>query len=76
MNPAIIGTALGFTALLGYLPDIVIPLFNTFMFDHFGPNGGYNAYFIGSAVLGIIGVVLIGIFMKMNKTGKTKEKIE
>jgi len=76
VNPAIIGTALGFTALLGYLPDIVIPLFNTFMFDHFGPNGGYNAYFIGSAVLGIIGVVLIGIFMKMIKTGKTKEKSE
>ena len=44
VNPAIIGTAMGFTALLGYLPDIVIPMFNSFMFNHFGPIAGYNGY--------------------------------
>lgn len=70
VNPAIIGTAMGFTALLGYLPDIVIPMFNSFMFNHFGPIAGYNAYFIGSAVLGLIGVVFIGIFMVLVKKNK------
>lgn len=73
VNPAIIGTALGFTALLGYLPDIVIPLFNTYMFNTYGPNGGYNAYFIGSAIMGIVGVVLIAIFMMMIKARDKKE---
>lgn len=73
VNPNIIGTALGFTALLGYLPDIVIPIFNTTMFNQYGPNGGYNAYFIGSAILGGIGIVLIAIFMKLIKKNTVKE---
>lgn len=67
IDPSIVGTALGFTALLGYLPDIVIPIFNTSMFNTYGPNGGYNAYFIGSAIMGFVGVVFIAIFMKLIK---------
>lgn len=67
VNPKIIGTTMGFTALLGYLPDIVTPYFNTWMFNHYGPNGGYNAYFVGSAVVGAVGVALIAVFMKMTK---------
>lgn len=67
VNPKIIGTALGFTALLGYLPDIVTPLFNTYMFDTYGAVDGYNAYFIGSAIIGIIGVILVRIFMVIIK---------
>lgn len=70
VNPKIIGTTMGFTALLGYLPDIVTPYFNTFMFNHYGPNGGYNAYFVGSAVVGIAGVAFIAVFMKMTKGNK------
>ncbi len=70
VNPKIIGTTMGFTALLGYLPDIATLYFNTFMFNHYGPNGGYNAYFVGSAVVGIIGVAFIAVFMKMTKGNK------
>lgn len=70
INPNVIGTTMGFTALLGYLPDIVTPYFNTYMFNHYGPNGGYNAYFIGSAVVGIVGVVLIAVFIKITKKKK------
>ena len=70
VNPKIIGTTMGFTALLGYLPDIVTPYFNTFMFNHYGPNGGYNAYFFGSAVVCIAGVAFIAVFMKMTKGNK------
>lgn len=70
VNPKIIGTTMGFTALLGYLPDIVTPYFNTFMFNHYGPNGGYNAYFVGSAVVGIASVAFIAVFMKMTKGNK------
>lgn len=76
VNPAIMGTAMGFTALLGYLPDIVIPLFNTAMFNNYGPNGGYNAYFIGSAIMGIVGVGLIAIFMKLIKADKQKDAVK
>lgn len=67
IDPSIVGTALGFTALLGYLPDIVIPMFNTAMFNNYGANGGYNAYFIGSAIMGFVGVVFIAIFMRLIK---------
>lgn len=51
------GTAIGAISLIGYLPDILLPQFNSMLFNTFGGNGGYNAYFISSAVLAVLGIV-------------------
>jgi len=70
IDNAIIGTAIGFISLVGYLPDIILGPFNSMLFKVFGDNGGYNAYFIASAIFGIIGALLVATFIKMTKKEK------
>lgn len=63
----IMGTAVGFISLLGYLPDIFIPYFSTMVFNKFGPEGGYNAYFIISAILGIAAIFFVSVFKQQSQ---------
>jgi len=60
----IIGTAVGFISLLGYLPDILIPYFSSLIFKNLSPETAYNSYFMVSASLGIIAIILVGIFKR------------
>lgn len=62
INVAIMGTAIGSISFIGYLPDIVIPQINTYLWNTFGNEGGYQAYFIVSAVIGLIGVFVTMIY--------------
>ena len=61
------GTAIGAISLIGYLPDIILPQFNSFLFNTFGDNGGYNAYFLSSAVMAVAGIVFAVIYCRLNK---------
>lgn len=67
LDALIIGTAIGAVSFIGYLPDIILPTYNTFLWATFGDMGGFNAYFISSAVLGIIGVALVFVFRNIVK---------
>lgn len=67
IEAALLGTAIGVISFIGYLPDIILPQYNSFLWATFGGNGGYNAYFISSAVIGLVGVVLVFIFAKLVK---------
>jgi len=70
IEAAILGTAIGVISFIGYLPDIILPQFNSFLWATFGGNGGYNAYFISSAIIGLVGVVLVFIFGNLVKKEK------
>jgi MFS family permease len=63
----IIGFTIGVGSLIGYLPDIVLPQFNSFLFKTFGDNGGYNAYFVSSGIIALIGVILVVVFGKLTR---------
>ncbi|SIQ34130.1 MFS transporter [Halanaerobium kushneri] len=67
IDPVIMGSAIGLISLIGYFPDIILPQMNSFLFNTFGSNGGYNAYFIVSAGLGVLGVVIATIYYRVNK---------
>jgi MFS family permease len=67
IKATILGTAIGVISFIGYSPDILLPQFNSFLWNAFGENGGYNAYFISSAVMGVVGLVLAFIFRKITK---------
>jgi MFS family permease len=67
IEAALLGTAIGVISFIGYLPDIILPQYNSFLWATFGGNGGYNAYFISSAVIGLVGVVLVFVFSKLIK---------
>lgn len=64
------GTAIGAISLIGYLPDILLPQFNSMLFNTFGANGGYNAYFISSAVLALLGIVCTVAYGRARKRGE------
>lgn len=67
IKATILGTAIGVISFIGYSPDILLPQFNSFLWESFGDKGGYNAYFISSAMMGVIGLVLAFIFGKITK---------
>ena len=71
IDPVVMGSAIGLISLIGYFPDIVLPQMNSFLFNTFG-NSGYNAYFLTTAAIGAIGVIIAVIYYKVNK----KERIE
>lgn len=73
IDALIMGTAIGAISFVGYLPDIILPQFNSFLFSTFGGNGGYNAYFISSAVIGLVGVALVAVFGSLTKKEKMIE---
>ncbi|MFV0529734.1 MAG: MFS transporter [Lachnospiraceae bacterium] len=73
IDDRITGVAIGLISLFGYLPDIVLPLFINGLFARFGDNGGYNSYFISTAVIGAIGVLLILLFKAVVKKRKAAE---
>lgn len=71
--PALMGTAIGLISFIGYLPDIILPQMNSFLWATFGDQGGYVSYFIVSAVLGVIGIVILSVYAKLNQKEKEAE---
>lgn len=70
IETAMMGTAIGVISFLGYLPDIILPQLNSFLWTTFGDQGGYTAYFIVSAVLGLTGIVIMGVYASLNSREK------
>ncbi|MCA0991456.1 MFS transporter [Pseudalkalibacillus hwajinpoensis] len=58
----VLGLSIGLVSFVGYLPDILLPLVMSLMLSTFGDAGGYNAYFIFSAVAGVLGIFITVIF--------------
>ena len=63
------GTAIGAISLFGYLPDILLPQFNSMLFNRFGDEGGYNVYFLSSAAVAAAGILCIIAYRRMNRSG-------
>ncbi len=76
IEAAMMGTAIGVISFIGYLPDIILPQMNSYLWNTFGGNGGYNAYFIVSAVLGLIGVVIAVVYNRLHKASPVSAPME
>lgn len=57
-----LGLSIGLVSFISYLPDILLPLLVSWMMSSFGEATGYNAYFIFSAIAGVIAIVVTFIF--------------
>jgi len=51
------GLAIGVISLIGYSPDIYLPLFNGFLLDKFPGKPGYSIYFGGIVFMGLLGTL-------------------
>jgi uncharacterized membrane protein len=47
---------------------------NTYLWNTFGDQGGYVAYFIVSAVFGVLGIAIIAIYASLSQKEKASEK--
>ncbi|KZZ83911.1 MFS transporter [Bacillus sp. SJS] len=65
-----LGLSIGLISFIGYLPDILLPIVMSMMISSFGNAGGYNAYFIFSAIAGVLGI-LITVMFKMGVAKRT-----
>lgn len=57
-----LGLSIGLISFIGYLPDILLPLVMSMMISSFGDAGAYNAYFLFSAVAGVLGILITVMF--------------
>ena len=76
IDAAIMGTAIGVISFIGYLPDIVLPQMNSALWNTFGNEGGYKAYFVVSMVIGLAGAVIAIVYKKLHTADKAKAKVE
>lgn len=74
IEAAMMGTAIGVISFIGYMPDIILPQLNSFLWATFGDQGGYNAYFIVSAICGVLGIVILMIYARLNSLEKKANK--
>jgi nitrate/nitrite transporter NarK len=51
------GLAIGVISLIGYSPDIYLPLINGYLLDKFPGKLGYSIYFAGIVFMGLLGTV-------------------
>lgn len=66
----IVGLAIGFISVVGYLPDIFLPMINAAIAKQYPGILSYQLYFVYIAVCGLLGAVMTFIFKKsVNKKG-------
>lgn len=72
------GVIIGWVSLIGYLPDILLPIMITGLlgadYDYVGLNNGFNTYFIISGIAAIISIAFVILFVILNK--KENKKLE
>lgn len=73
IEATIMGTAIGVISFIGYLPDIIIPPINSYLWEIYGEQNGYNAYFIVTMVVGLIGAVLALIYRREQSKIKSEK---
>lgn len=73
----ILGLAIGFISFMGYLPDIIIPIFSGNVFTKYQDGAqAYNTYFIVSAIIGLIGTAITLYFgIRVRKKNADKKEV-
>ncbi|MGL6248293.1 MAG: MFS transporter [Culicoidibacterales bacterium] len=66
----VMGTAIGMVSFIGYLPDVLIPNLNTYLWDSFDQASANILYFVISVVIGLIGAVVALKFKGAQNTNK------
>ncbi len=55
IEPRRAGLAIGMVSMIGYTPEIYMPMFNTYLIDTYGDSVGYQLYFGGVGLTAFLG---------------------
>lgn len=70
------GLAIGAISLVGYAPDIYLPLLNGMLLERYPGKLGYSIYFLGIAILGVVGALAAWRLKAIVAVGKTRRHVE
>jgi sugar phosphate permease len=62
--PHLIGLAIGLVSFIGYLPDVLLPLYDGFLSRHFPRDQSFRVYFTSISACGFVGAALCLIFWR------------
>ena len=62
------GLAIGLVSMIGYTPDIYMPLINTYLIDTYGNTLGYQLYFGGVGLSALLGGAAAFYLLSLSKS--------
>jgi sugar phosphate permease len=68
VEPRRAGLAIGLVSMIGYTPDIYMPLINTYLIDTYGNAVGYQLYFGGVGLSALLGGAAAFYLLSLNKS--------
>jgi len=66
----IIGLAIGLVSFIGYLPDVLLPLYDGFLSRHYPRDVSFQIYFTSIALCGYLGAVLCLVFWRRSRRAR------
>ena len=68
VEPKRAGLAIGMVSMIGYAPDIYMPLINTFLMETYGDTVGFQLYFGGVGLTALVGGVAAFYLLSLSKS--------
>jgi len=75
IEPRRAGLAIGLISMIGYTPDIYMPLLNTYLIDTYGDAVGFQLYFGGVGLTAIIGGASAFYLLALTKSDASNEPV-
>ena len=75
IEPRRAGLAIGLISMIGYTPDIYMPLINTYLIDTYGDAVGFQLYFGGVGLTAIIGGASAFYLLALTKSDASNEPV-
>jgi nitrate/nitrite transporter NarK len=66
----IVGLAIGLVSFIGYMPDVLLPLYDGFLSRHYPRNVSFQIYFTSIALCGYLGAALCVVFWRRSQRNK------
>ena len=68
VEPKRAGLAIGMVSMIGYAPDIYMPLINTFLMETYGDTVGFQLYFGGVGLTALVGGLAAFCLLSLSKS--------
>jgi sugar phosphate permease len=66
----IVGLAIGLVSFIGYMPDVLLPLYDGFLSRHYPRDVSFQIYFTSIAACGYLGAALCVVFWRRSQRNK------
>ena len=71
IEPRRAGLAIGMVSMIGYTPEIYMPMFNTYLIDTYGDSVGYQLYFGGVGLTAFFGTACAFYLLHLSRNDET-----